>query len=328
MTQQPNEMIHALSYGAYAARCLQVVADMGVADHIDDEPVPVEKLAAACGADPGMLARVLRLLTAHGVFELRDAGYAHTDASRLLRDDHPMSARPLVRLTGLPVHLDGLARLQHTVTTGQPAVETFEPGGLWAYLHAHPEEAELFNHAMTSKAAADIPTVLDAYDFTPFASIADIGGGRGHLLRAVLDSAPATEGILFDRPVVIDTLGFPDQPRLTLRAGDFFDSVPPADAYVLMHVLHNWDDERAARILASIREAATAGATLLVIENVPDDERPTPAALTMDIIMLALTRGRERTAGELSVLLEGAGFRLTGMTETSGTMRIAEARAV
>ncbi|MGW3290827.1 methyltransferase [Streptomyces sp. NPDC001002] len=325
---QPHETIQALTYGAYSTRCLQVVADLGVADHIDDDPVPLAKLAAACGADLDMLGRILRLLAAQGIFEQDDDGYVHTAASRLLRDDHPMSARPLVRLTGLPIQLESLLRLQHSVTTGEPAVETYAPGGLWAYLRTHPEEAELFNHAMTSKAAADIPAVVDAYDFTPFVTIADIGGGRGHLLRAVLDSAPGAKGILFDQPSVIDTVDFPDQPRLTPHAGDFFDSVPAADAYVLMHVIHNWDDERCARILTSIREAATTGATLLVIENVLPDERPTPVELTMDVIMLALTRGRERTVGELSALFEGAGFRLTGMTETSGTMRIAEATAV
>ncbi|MGW2963913.1 methyltransferase [Streptomyces sp. NPDC001220] len=328
MTQQPLETLHELAYGAYPARCLQVVSEIGVADHIDDEPVPVGKLAAACGADPGMLTRALRLLASFDVFEERDGGYAHTVASRHLRDDHPMSARPLIRLTGLPMHLDSLALLQHTVTTGEPGIETLRPGGIWAYLDGHPDQAEIFNRAMTSKAAADVPAVVDAYDFTPFAVIADIGGGRGHLLRAVLDAVPDAEGVLVDQPSVIEAQGFPDHPRLGLRAGDFFDAVPAADAYVLMHVLHNWDDEHVARILATVRKSAAPGATLLVIENVLPDDRPTPAALTMDLIMLALTRGRERSESELSALFDGAGFRFTGMTETSGTMRIAEAKAV
>ncbi|MFE4963146.1 methyltransferase [Streptomyces sp. NPDC056660] len=328
MTQQPHEIIHAHIYSAYTARCLQAVADLGIADHIDDDPLPVGELAAACGTDPDALHRVLRLLAAHDVFEQRHGGYAHTPASRLLRGDHPMSARPLARLMGLPLHWHSLAQLPHTVTTGEPGIDVLDPGGLWAYLQGHSEEAEIFNLAMTSKAAADIPAIVEAYDFTPFATIADIGGGRGHLLRAVLDSVPAAKGVLFDQPSVIDPLSFPDQPRLTPRAGDFFSAVPAADAYILMHVLHNWDDERVARILATVRDAAATGATLLVIENVLPDERPDPTALSMDVIMLALTRGRERTVGELSVLLEGAGFRLTGVTEASGSMRIAEAKAV
>ncbi|MFD3582548.1 methyltransferase [Streptomyces sp. NPDC058683] len=328
MTQQPVETIHALAYGAYPARCLQVVCEIGVADRIDDEPVPVGKLAAACGADPGTLTRILRLLASFDVFEERDGGYAHTVASRLLRDDHPMSARPLIRLTGLPMHLDSLSLLQHTVLTGEPAIETLRPDGIWAYLDEHPDQAEIFNRAMTSKAAADVPAVVDAYDFTPFGVIADIGGGRGHLLRAVLDAVPDAEGVLFDQPSVIEALTFPDHPRLALRAGDFFDTVPAADAYILMHVLHNWGDEHVARILTTVRKSAAPGATLLVIENVLPDAHPTPAALTMDVIMLALTPGRERTEGELSALFDGAGFRFTGVTETSGTMRIAEAKAV
>ncbi|MFF7475128.1 methyltransferase [Streptomyces sp. NPDC008092] len=328
MTQQSPEMIHSLAYGAYPARCLQVVSEIGVADRIDDEPVSVGKLAAACGAAPGALDRVLRLLASYGVFEERDGGYAHTDASRVLRADHPMSARPLLRLMGLPLHLDSLALLRHTVMTGEPAIEVLQSGGLWAYLQERPGDSEIFDRAMTSKAAADVPAVVGAYDFSPFGVVADIGGGRGHLLRGILDAVPDAEGVLFDQPGVIEALGFPDHPRLALRAGDFFDEVPAADAYVLMHVLHNWDDERTARILATIRKAAAPGAALLVIENVLPEERPAPAALTMDVIMLALTRGRERTEGELSALLDAAGFRFTGMTETSGTMRIAEARAV
>ncbi|MGW7546881.1 methyltransferase [Streptomyces sp. NPDC054770] len=202
MTQQSAEMIHTLAHGAYPARCLQVAAEIGVADHIDDEPVPVGKLAAVCGAAPGALDRVLRLLGAYGVFEERDGGYAHTAASRVLRDDHPMSARPLLRLTGLPMHLDSLSLLQHTVMTGEPAIEVLQAEGIWAYLREQPGEAEIFNHAMTSKAAADVTAVVDAYDFTPFPVIADIGGGRGHLLRGILDAVPGTEGVQFDRPSV------------------------------------------------------------------------------------------------------------------------------
>lgn len=331
MTQRSHELLHTLAYGAIPARCLQVVAEIGVADHIDDEPVPLGKLAAACGADPRALGRVVRLLTAYGLFTERDTGFAHTPESRLLRGDHPASVRPLLRLMGLPVQLDSLSLLQHTVMTGEPAIEVLESGGLWAYLRDQPEESEIFDHAMTAKAAADVPAVVDAYDFTPFEVIADIGGGRGHLLRGVLDAAPGAEGVLFDQPGVIEALAFPDHPRLALRTGDFFDSVPTADAYVLMHVLHNWDDERATRILRTIRRSAAPGATLLVIENVLPDERPAPpapAALTMDVIMLVLTRGRERDEGELAALLDGAGFRFTGMTETSGSLRIAEAKAV
>ncbi|MEU9454094.1 methyltransferase [Streptomyces sp. NPDC048277] len=328
MTQRAHETIHALTYGAYPARCLQVVAELGVADLVDDGPVPVGRLAAGSGADPRTLDRVLRLLTAYGVFEERDGGYAHTPASRVLRGDHPKSARPRLRMMGLPIQLDSLTLLRHTVMTGEPAIEVLAPGGLWTYLHDRPDDAEIFNHAMSAKSAADVPAVVGAYDFTSFGVIVDIGGGRGQLLRGILDRAPAAEGILFDQPGVIEALDFPDSPRLALRAGDFFDSVPAADAYALMHVLHNWDDERAARILATIRKAAAAGATLLVVENVLPDERPSPAALAMDVMMLALTRGRERTEGELSVLLEDGGFRLTGMTETSGALRIAEAKAI
>ena len=122
---------------------------------------------------------------------------------------------------------------------------------------------------MTAKAEADITAVLATYDFTPFHRIADIGGGRGHLLRAVLDAPPEADGMLFDLPIVIDTLTVDDQPRLTAQAGDFFvDPLPAADAYLLMDVLHDWPDEQCVSILTAIRRAAPAGAVLLIIEDV------------------------------------------------------------
>jgi C-methyltransferase len=324
----PHENIQALISGGFAARCIQVVSDLGVADHIGDQPAPVEELAAACGAKPDALDRVLRFLAAYGLFERQEGGYDHTPSSRLLRSDHPMTMRPLARLTGLPVHRESLAQLQHSVMTGAPGVEILEPAGFWAYLSDRPDEAEIFGRAMTAKAGADVAAVSDAYDFNRFNTIADIGGGRGHLLRAILDSAPSAKGILFDQPSVINILDFADQSRLTPQTGDFFAGVPAAEAYVLMDVLHDWRDEECTAILGTIRRAASVGSTLLIIENVIPDDQATPAALTMDIIMLAVTGGRERTASQLSVLLERVGFGFNRVIETRSPMRIVEASAV
>ena len=135
-------------------------------------------------------------------------------------------------------------RVQALVLTGKPAVEVLEPKGAFAYLQDRPDEAEIFARAMTAKAILDVNAVIAAYDFARWGQIADIGGGRGHLLRAIIEAAPGAEGILFDLPMVIDTLDADDQPRLTLQAGDFFvDALPSADAYILMEVLHDWPDK-------------------------------------------------------------------------------------
>ncbi|HTE63587.1 MAG TPA: methyltransferase, partial [Solirubrobacteraceae bacterium] len=306
--QRPHEAVWTLANAFVASRCLHVVAALGVADAIGDDPVPAPELASRCGADADALGRVLRLMAAHGIFEADGGGFRHTPASRLLRSDHPTSMRAGVAMMGLPVYTATFARLEHSLRTGSPAVETVEPRGVWAYLQDHPDEAEAFGHGMTAKAAVDIAAVLDAYDFSRFATIADIGGGRGHLLRAILDAAPAARGVLFDRPQVIGALEFAHD-RLTPQAGDFFvDPLPAADAYVLMEVIHDWPDAEALAILGAVRAAAGAGATLLVIETVLPERGADPGGQSLDVMMLAMTGGRERTARHLGELFASSGF--------------------
>ena len=328
MAQQPHEVVWSLINAVVPARCIHVVADLGVADCIDDEPVGVKELASQCSADPEALDRVLRLLAAHGIFECRGDSYAHNDASRLLRSDHPMSMRGFGRMMGLPVFLASFDHLDHSVRTGTPSIQRVAPDGMWPYLQAHPAEEQIFGRAMTGKAAADIAAVLASYDFSRFENIADIGGGRGHLLRAVLDAVPAARGILFDLPTVIDSLEI-GRDRLSPRAGDFFvDPLPEADLYILMEVIHDWADAEAAAILSAVRRAASPDSRVLIIEGVVPEGLPDPRVHTLDVIMLAVTGGRERSAAELNELLEGAGFRPERVIPTPGAMRIVEAVAV
>jgi len=330
MSQQqppPDAIIWALSTAGFAARCLHVVADLGVADRIGDQPVTISELASSCGADPDALDRVLRLLAAHGIFEGQHGSYSHTPSSRLLRSDDPMTMRPFAQMMGLPLLWGSLTEFKHSVQTGKPAAEILEPKGAWAYLQDRPGEAEIFGRAMTAKASVDVGAVIAAYDFTCFGRIADIGGGRGHLLRAILEAAPGAEGVLFDLPMVIDTLNTGDQPRLTVQAGDFFvDTLPSAESYILMEVLHDWADEQCVAILKAIRRAAPDSATVLVVEDLLPEERADPGASTLDIIMLTVTGGRERTVDQLSNLFDAAGFGLVRVTETRSSIRILEAK--
>lgn len=277
---------------------------------------------------PKPLDRVLRLLVAHGIFERREEGYQHSETSRLLRSDQPMSMRAFARMFGLPLVWGSLGRLDHSVRTVAPAVELVEPKGFWAYLQAHPDEARIFDEAMAAKAGADISAVLGAYDFGSFQTIADVGGGRGHLLRALLDTVPAARGVLFDLPGVIGSLDSPPD-RLSHHAGDFFvDPLPRADAYLLMEVIHDWADAEARSILRGIRSAASAGAVVLIIEAVMPEDRADPRVHVLDVVMLTITGGRERTARSLGALLHSADFRVSTVIETGGPLRIVEAVAV
>jgi O-methyltransferase domain len=308
------------------SRCLHVVADLGVADALDETPSTAADLAAAVGAHPDALGRVLRLLSAYGVFMVRDGAVIHTPASRLLRTDHPRSLRPLVRLFGLRPGWASFGALLHSVRTGRPAGEQVHPGGMWGYYSEHPEERAIFNAAMSAKAQGQVSGVVAAYDFSEFGTIGDIGGGRGHLLRAVLDAVLAARGVLFDLAPVIQEVGDLASERLTLRAGDFFkDPLPVCDAYLLMEVIHDWADAEALTILRAVRRVASSDARLLVIEQLVPDEPGPDWAKTLDLHMLALLGGRQRSRGEYAALLDRAGFALLRQIDTSADIAILEA---
>jgi O-methyltransferase domain len=322
------EHLWGLANGGIVARCLHVVADLAVADRIADTPVRVRALAEACGADADALDRRLRLLSVHGVFARRLDGYGHTAASRLLRSDAGRTMRPYARMTGMPLFWAGVSGLERSARTGRPVLDAVDSTGLWAYLRDRPDEARLFDHAMTAKSRAAVDGVVAAYDFGRFATIVDVGGGRGHLLRAVLDAAPSAAGVLFDVPDVIEGLDV-GHPRMTAAPGDFFRGpLPPADAYVLMDILHDWPDGQCETILRTVRRAASPGSTLLVVESIVPDGQVDARTATLDVIMLAISGGRERTAEELRPLLGRAGFALDRVLDTPGPVRIAEARAV
>lgn len=324
----PRQITSQLATGYWASRCLHVIADIGVADHIDEQPEHPEALASKVGAHPQALARVLRALAAHGVFEEVAGRFRHTAASRLLRSDHPQSQRAFIRMIGMPAHWDAYGKLEHSVRTGESAMARITPGGTFQYFATHPEEAGLFDEAMTAKSHEQIANVLGAYDFSAFKRIADIGGGRGHLLRAVLASNPGLAGVLFDLPHVIETLASsPTSDRLTLQAGSFFtDALPACDGYLLMNVIHDWGDSEATAILSAVRRAAPANARVLLLEMLmPEAPGPHPAKF-LDIEMLVMTSGgRERSRAEFERLLEAAQLRLVRLIPTQSPIVILEA---
>jgi hypothetical protein len=217
--------------------------------------------------------------------------------------------------------------MEHSVRTGLPAAAEVFPGGFWQYLTQYPEEGRVFNAAMAARAQEAIAGILVSYDFSGFGLIGDIGGGSGHLLRAVLETAPGAKGVLFDQPHVIEEASGIASERLRLQAGDFFRDEPPScDAYLLMEIIHDWQDEEAAAILKAIRRAAPAHAKLLVIEAiVPDDPGPDWPKM-LDIIMLTLFGSRQRTQQEYEALFAQSGFVLEREIDTRAGISILEAR--
>lgn len=328
MTERnPAEAILGLSTAYWASRCLHVAAELGVADALGDEPQTAEALAAALGVKADPLHRVLRCLANHGVFEVRDGWIGHNASSRLLRSDVRPSLRPLAQMMGLKMHWDAYGELGRTVRTGEPGMSMVTGGELFGYFAAHPDEARIFDDAMTAKSFAQLEPALQAYDFSGFGTIGDIGGGAGHLLEAVLGAVPGAQGVLFDLPPVVARAAERPHPRIRYVAGDFFkDPIPACDAYLLMTVLHDWSDTEAAAILAQIRRAAPAAAKVLLLECVVGLTDGFDFGKDLDIEMLVMTTGRERTAEQWTAVLADGGWRLTRIAPTaSGISAVIEA---
>ncbi len=321
----PAQVVWGLVNSHVVARCVQVVAEYGVADALEEgQPATTAELAARIGMNADALNRILRLLAAHGVFVREAERYAHTPASELLRATHPQSLRSLARMIGMPVVWNDFTELGHAARTGKPALDW---AGLVAYFSTHPDEARLFNEAMVGKSASVVPAVVGAYDFAPFRMIADIGGGRGHLLHAILERVPTASGVLFDLPHVIRESAGIASPRLRLVAGDFFaDPLPVADAYVLMEVIHDWPDDDAAKILAAVRRVAPAHARVLIVEALVSEEPGPQFGKVLDVIMLAVTGGRERMPSEYEALFKTAGLQLQRVIPTASQYSVIEAK--
>jgi hypothetical protein len=336
--QPPGLALYQMSIGHYLSRALALAATLGIADHLADGPRDHHDLARACDVDAPSLRRVLRLLASRGVFEEQaDGRFATTTLGELLRADAPGSMHASVLLfAGVPIQ-DSWKELEYCVRTGQPAFRRADPDAdPFTEMAKDPARAALFDRAMATFAPQAAAAVAQAYDFSPFGAVTDVGGGNGSLLIGILRASPALRGTVFDQPHVaarakahVESAGLAD--RCDVVGGSFFESVPPgADAYLLKHVIHDWDDGRATAILRRCREAMGASGTLLVVEGVYpqriDQSLESKGAAANDVNMLVCTGGRQRSEEEFRVLLGAAGFRLSRVIPTLARVAIIEGR--
>lgn len=320
-----NIVILQLATNYWASRCLHVIADLGIADAISAQPQSTEALAKASGTQADALYRVLRLLASFGIFEWKDGRWHHTEASRFLKSDTPGSLRDYVRMLGLPVFWEAFDDLSHSLRTGKSAFSKRHEEGVFEYLAQHPEESRIFNAAMTSKSHRDIAAILPAYHFSQFSTVADIAGGRGHLLRAILKRSPKTQGILFDQPHVVAEVVPEKTEKLSVVGGSFFtDTLPKADAYLLMNIIHDWADAESARILSAIRRDMPPQARVLIIETVVPPAPGPHLSKELDIAMMAIPGGMERTQEQYAALASDCGLRLQRIVDTASPYSILE----
>jgi hypothetical protein len=312
--------------GSWVSQCLYVAGKLGLADLVDGAATS-DELAAAVQVDPPALYRILRGLASVGVFsEVEHGTFALTPLGECLRTNVSGSLRAYATLTG-EVGFRCWAEVMHSVKTGRPAFEHVFGTDLYSYLAVRPDIAELFEHGVAERGRELHAAVVEAVDFDGVGTIVDVGGGTGALLGAFLEANPGARGILFDLPDVVAQAGPID--RCELVSGDFFEEVPVGgDVYVLSRVVHDWDDRRAAILLANCRRAMGDGGRLLVVSRVvPDGDGPHESKLN-DLNMLVMRGGRERNEDEFRTLLERAGFRLARVIPTSSAVSVVEGRPV
>ncbi|MEV6371254.1 methyltransferase [Micromonospora musae] len=329
-TQLPPavRMLQLLS-GFEISQALFVIAELGVATELLDGPRRVDELADAVGADADTLGRLIRLLAQDGVFRTSGDTVAITELGRTLADGPGDSLRNVARYFR-QTHYTPFGRLMDTVRSGDPAAAIHYGKPFFDWVNESPELAELQNNAMagfTQNARGDL---LDVFELPAGHTVADIGGADGTLLAELLTRYPDRSGILFDLPSMASAGGATLQAaglekRAEVVAGDFFEAVPTADVYVLSAVLQDWNNATAGRILANVAKAASAGARLVVIDMVvPEGDAPHPTKM-IDITMLGMLGGRQRSETEWRRLLADAGFTLQRVVAGSGNYSALEA---
>jgi O-methyltransferase domain/Dimerisation domain len=327
-----GQLLHLIS-GYWVSQAIHVAAELGIADVLGRKGRPIAELAAATGTNADALYRLLRALASVGVFtETARGEFALTSIGALLRSDMPGNLRAFSRFQGEDWHWGSWGAILDCVRSGRPAItERFGAANCFDYLANRPQSARLFNEAMAGYAAQVHAAVAEAYDFTAAKLIIDVGGGHGTLLARILERAAHARGILFDLPDVVAHASavfaaHAVADRAGAIGGDFFNVVPAGgDAYLLSTVIHDWDDERAIAILHRVGAAMQAHGRVLLVENViPEGDAPHPGKW-IDLEMLLIAGGRERTEREYARLVEAAGLRMTRVIPTAVSVSIVEA---
>jgi SAM-dependent methyltransferase len=325
------EMLGLLS-GSFAAQAIHVAARLGLSDLLADGRKRVEELAAKTGAHAPSLHRLLRYLASLNVVCAHpDRSFSLTRLGDTLRADNPYSMRAAAIFYGTRCVWGAAGELYHRVKTGQEPFVQAHGLPFFEYLAAHREDADAFEAWMTRLSEMQVEDVLAAYDFSEVSTLVDVGGGRGTLLARILAVYPQLRGILFDAPSVVERATWVEEMSGRCRriGGDFFESVPGGgDAYLLQHILHDWEDEMALRLLRNCRRAVAEGTRLLVIEMLVPEGRSSRLVQSLDMLMMALPGGRERTQGEFARLFDSAGFQISRAISIGSPLWILEGVAV
>lgn len=328
----PDAQIINLLFGKFISQAITVMARLGVADQLAAGPLPAETIAARVGADGESLYRTLRALSVVGVVR-EDAGrvFSLLPAGETLRSDHPHSTRAMAQWLNLDISWQAWGAFEHSVRTGRPAFDHVFGSNVFDHFAGHPEAAQVFDRAMTGFSHATGRAVAETDIFAGIGELVDIGGGQGFLLAAILRRNPGMRGAVLDLPHVVPQAaalfaaeGVADRARAL--AGSFLEAVPPADAYVMKFILHDWDDATCVGLLSRCRSGLRGQGRVLVVETVVPPPGEPGISKLLDLEMLAMTPGgRERTADQFTRLFAAAGLRLQRILPTASPVHILEA---
>lgn len=329
--QSPRSQLEGmLSYNL--TQMLYVVVKLGIPDLLRQGPRSAEELASRVNAHPRSLFRLMRALASQGVFTQDDGdNFSLTPISELLCVGVAGSFRSFALSYGEPWWWEAWGSLLQSIKTGETAFNIANGTSLFDFLAQNPEAAGIFNDNMTSMTSGEAQAVVAAYDFSSTGVLVDVGGGQGALVTAIMHTYPQLSAVLFDLPSVIagtrarlEAAGIAE--RCMLVGGNFFESIPPGgDTYLLKDILHDWDDSHAIKILSNVRLAMRAASHLLVIERVIFADEASIAAKMVDINMLVMSGGMERTEDDYRALLDAGGFKLTQIIPTTAGTSLIEA---
>jgi hypothetical protein len=326
IVSDPQEFAVRVRIGLWLSRAVWLAAHLRLADVIGAGPATAQQIAEASGTHAESVERLLLALAAEGVFARDEEGrYRPTAASDLLRSDHPRSQRALMDTLLGGEAFEAWGAIEASVRTGQTAFDARHGVSWLDYYAAHPEAGRAFAEAMTDTTRAFEEAILAVDPFGEFALAVDVGGSHGSLLRRLLERRREARGIVLDLPEVVAGLPAPNGlgDRLTGVGGDFFDAVPAGgDLYLLKFILHDWDDERAETILRRVREAVRPDGRLAVIETVLPDAPVDHPGWLMDLNMLVMTGGRERTADIYAAILRRAGWSIEDVVPTASPLSV------
>lgn len=329
INEPADQILNRMIVGSWMTQAIYVASEIGIADVLVAGPRTADELARETGVHRGSLYRLLRALASIDIFrEEADGRFALTPLGNLLSSEAPRSKRSLARMAGAEFYRSW-GGLLSSVETGDAAFDDVFGKPFFHYMKANPDRWRIYDDAMTGIHDSETIPVLDAYDFGQFQTIVDVGGGNGLALAAILRRHRDIRGVLFDLPDVTKrageiAAGFGVSDRLTFVGGDFFDSVPPSgDAYLLRHIIHDWDDEEAVSILRNCRDAMGNAGKILVVETVIPSGNEPCFGKWLDLMML-LVGGRERTREEYENLFSAAGLHLAHVVPTAHEVSVME----